>query len=262
MRIALFLFGIATLLSACGGGGRPDEPDRAAYSRPVEVRHPAFGDADPHPWTGRAPSAYAVHGLDVSRWQGSIDWRRARDAGISFVFIKATEGVEELDPMFDTHRAGAEQAGIPWAGYHFYYFCAPAEEQARWFIRNVPRRAGGLPHVLDMEWNAHSPTCRLRPEGAVVRAEARRFLDILEAHYGQRPILYTSVDFWEDTDIGRLSGTRFWLRSVTAHPGEKYPGARWDFWQYTGTGLVPGVAGKVDINVFRGSVAAWQNYPE
>ncbi|RYH10884.1 GH25 family lysozyme [Tropicimonas sp. IMCC6043] len=258
MRLVLILPLLALFLTACGGGG---SRQASSSARPVDRAYPAFEDADPHPWTGRRPERYPVHGLDVSRWQQDIDWTSARAAGISFVFIKATEGVEEIDPKFETHWAGAGRAGLPRAAYHYFYFCAPAAAQARWFIANVPRILGGLPHVLDMEWNHRSPTCRKRPPGPEVRSEAKTFLDILEAHYGQRPILYTTVDFWEDTGIGRLPGTRFWLRSVSAQPAERYPGANWDFWQYTGTGLVPGVPGKVDINVFRGSVQSWQRYP-
>ncbi|MEO0913007.1 MAG: GH25 family lysozyme, partial [Pseudomonadota bacterium] len=194
---------------------------------------------------------------DVSRWQGEVDWRQVREAGIAFAFIKATEGGDHLDPLFDAHRAGAKRAGVRHGAYHYFYFCRPAVEQARWFIRNVPRDRRALPHVLDMEWNHRSPTCRVRPEGARVRAEARRFLDILERHYGQRPIVYTTVDFYRDTGIGRLEGTRVWLRSVADHPSVTYPGARWTFWQYTGTGLVPGVETPVDINVFAGSERDW-----
>ena len=95
----------------------------------------------------------------------------AKASGVSFAFIKATEGGDVADPMFDDHRRGAQSAGVPWGAYHYYYFCRPAHEQARWFIRNVPRGAD-LPHVLDMEWTPHSRTCRLRPDGAKVRAEA------------------------------------------------------------------------------------------
>ncbi|MEM7320865.1 MAG: GH25 family lysozyme, partial [Pseudomonadota bacterium] len=127
-------------------------------------------------------------------------------------------------------------------------------------IRNVPREGKELPTVLDMEWNPFSPTCTKRPDGATVRAEAKRFLDILERHYGRRPIVYTTPDFYRDTDIGKLRNTTFWLRSVAGHPSETYPGAKWLFWQYTGTGLVPGVPGPVDINVFRGSPDAWASW--
>ncbi|PRY23818.1 lysozyme [Aliiruegeria haliotis] len=257
---------ILLALAACGGGSGGSsstggDPVRTGGAGRDPARlYPDFADRDPHDWDGRAPRSYPVHGLDVSRWQKGINWTAAHRAGISFAFIKATEGVEELDPMFRTHWEAAAAAGVPRAGYHFFYFCAPADEQARWFIANVPPASGSLPHVLDMEWNPHSPTCTKRPDGAVVRAEARTFLDILERHYGRRPIIYTSIDFWEDTGIGRLPRTQFWLRSVADHPRERYPGQRWAFWQYTGTGVVPGVPGGVDINVFAGSAAAWATF--
>ncbi|SNT23501.1 glycoside hydrolase family 25 protein [Tropicimonas sediminicola] len=250
------------VLAACGSPADRRQTSTARLVPPnhVTVSHPVFADHDPHDWDGRRPTAYPVHGIDVSRWQGEIDWPRARAAGVSFAFIKATEGKEELDPSFEAHRRGAARAGIPHAAYHYYYFCASAEDQARWFIANVPRSMTSLPHVLDMEWNHRSPTCRKRPDGATVRADAARFLDILERHYGRRPVLYTTVDFWEQTGIGRLPRTEFWLRSVADHPRETYPGARWTFWQYTGTGSIPGIPGPVDINVFAGSQEAWQTW--
>ncbi len=234
--------------TAEGAGGEVVVPQLKAY--------PKFGDADPHEWERRKPTSYPVHGIDVSRWQGDIDWRVARRAGVSFAFIKATEGGDVFDPKFDLHRRGAQAAGVPWGAYHYYYFCRTAAEQARWFIKNVPQGAD-LPHVLDMEWTPKSRTCRLRPSGHDVRSEARKFLNILEAHYGRRPIIYTTVDFYRDTGIGNLGGTEFWLRSVAGHPQQVYPGAYWTFWQYTGTGLVPGIEGEVDINVFRGTPQAY-----
>jgi len=102
--------------------------------------------------------------------------------------------------------------------------------------------------------------CTLRPDGSTVQAETARFLDILTAHYGQRPVVYTTPDFYRETGIGALPGTEFWLRSVAGHPSKVYPGQRWTSWQYTGTGLVPGVGGLVDINVFSGSVADWTRW--
>ena len=256
-------------LMACGGPDTGDYPpppaaNRAeasvAISRPVAVSYPASGDSKPHPWDGRAPSAYPVHGLDVSRWQGTIDWPAVRAAGIGFAFIKATEGGDHTDPMFPANWQAAARAGVPRGAYHFYYFCRPAHEQAAWFIRHVPRDPAALPHVLDLEWNHRSRTCPYRPDPATVRAEATRFLDILTAHYGQRPVIYTTVDFYRETGIGTLPNTEFWLRSVAGHPSTVYPGQRWTFWQYTGTGIVPGVAGPVDINVFAGSLADWSRW--
>jgi lysozyme len=216
-----------------------------------------FGDSDPVIFDGKPPNLYPVHGIDVARFQGDIDWRRARRAGVRFAFIKATEGGDHLDPSFRRNWRGAARAGVPRGAYHFFYFCTPAAKQARWFIRNVPRVRGALPPVLDMEWNAHSPTCSTRPSGPTVRREAQIFLDMVERHYGQRPILYTTPEFYRQTRIGRIRNTEFWLRSTAGTPAQVYPKQHWRFWQYSGTGIVPGIEGPVDLNAFSGSRQTW-----
>jgi lysozyme len=111
-----------------------------------------------------------------------------------------------------------------------------------------------------MEWTPFSPTCTTRRDGAVIRAEAMVFIRAIEAHYGQRPVLYTSVDFYEDNEMWKLPGVEFWLRSVAAHPRDRYAGQQWKFWQYTSTGLVPGIKGKADINAFSGGASAWAEW--
>ncbi|OBY28764.1 glycoside hydrolase family 25 protein [Leisingera sp. JC1] len=257
----------ALALALTAGCGRPPERDAGApavtRTEPANARlaglstYPRFGDRDPHDWEGRKPWSYPVHGIDVSRYQGDIDWRRVRRSGVSFAYIKATEGGDHTDAKFRDNWRGARAAGLKHGAYHYYYFCRPAAEQARWFIKHVPKDANALPPVLDMEWNHRSRTCRTRPDGATVRAEARKFLNILERHYGKRPVIYTTVDFYRDTGIGKLTGTEFWLRSVAGHPQKVYPGKNWSFWQYSGTGEVPGVAGDVDLNTFRGSPESW-----
>jgi lysozyme len=236
-------------LAGCGGG--------QVVSSSTAVATPAFGDADPVDWPGRSPAAYPVHGIDVARYQGAIDWERAQAAGVSFAFIKATEGGDRVDAMFAAHWEGARAAGVPRGAYHFFYFCTPAEVQARWFIANVPRERGMLPPVLDLEWNPQSPTCTYRPPPEAVRAEAQTFMNILEAHYGQRPIIYTDPAFFERNQLMRFAGEEVWLRSTAAHPTDRYGVAGWTFWQYSATGLVPGIPGPVDLNAFGGSAADW-----
>ena len=226
----------------------------------VAVRAPRFSDNDPHDWRGRTPWHYEVHGTDVSKYQPSVDWDRAKSSGISFAFIKATEGGDRLDDKFADHWNGTKLAGIPRAAYHFYYFCRPATEQAAWFIRNVPREAAALPPVLDMEWNPHSPTCKLRPDPETVRKEMRTFLSIVEKHYGKKPIIYTSIDFFEDNGLASFRGYSYWLRSVAGHPTQRYGEHPFTFWQYTGTGVVPGIKGNSDINVFNGNVGTWKKW--
>lgn len=250
----------AAVLLALMSCGAP-EPRVESFSAvpQAQVIPAAFSDNDPHDWPGRRPSAYPVHGIDVSRWQGDVDWRAARAGGANFAWLKATEGGDHVDPAFRDHWRGAARAGVPRGAYHHFYFCRPAAEQARWFIRNVPRDPAALPPVLDIEWTPFSRTCRIRPEPEAIRREALVFLRALERHYGKRPLIYTTVDFYRDTGIGRLP-YEFWLRSTAAHPSESYPGQRWTFWQYTSTGAVAGIGRDTDINAFAGSPQAWAEW--
>ncbi|TPW30335.1 glycoside hydrolase family 25 protein [Pararhizobium mangrovi] len=219
-----------------------------------------FADSDPVDFGKITPAHYPIHGVDVSRWQGDVDWAKAHRHGVSFAFVKATEGGDRLDPRFDDYWKGARAAGIAVAPYHFYYFCTSPEQQARWFIQNVPKRSLGMPPVLDMEWNAHSPTCHRRPDPATVRADVKRFSAVIASYYGVKPIIYTTVDFHETNLDGYFADLRFWLRSVADHPDNVYHGRDWTFWQYTGTGIVPGIRGKADLNVFDGDVDAWKTW--
>jgi lysozyme len=264
MRLTPILCALLCALILTGCGRRPPEPAgdlaMARTLAPVTVFAPNFGDDDPHGWTGRSPASYAVHGIDLSRWQTQVDWPTARANGVNFAFIKATEGGDLRDPLFHSHRQAAAAAGVPHAAYHFFYWCTPAEVQARWFIANVPREPGGLPPILDVEWNAHSPTCTSRPPPEAVKAEMAVFLTLLTQHYGQRPVIYTTPDFWADNGLASLRGEEFWLRSTADHPSQRYPGMPWVFWQYSGTGRIPGIAGPVDLNAFAGTEADWQRW--
>ncbi len=247
----------ALFLAACGSRSPAPAPE-PARDIPAETVVPAnFGDSDPTDWAGRGPAAHPVHGADASRHQTEVDWRLSRSNGVNFVFIKATEGADDLDPMFREHWRTARAAGIRTGAYHFWYHCASGAEQARNFIRRVPRAAGALPPVLDLEWTPRSPTCTRRtPEDELLR-EAQAFIEAVAAHYGQRPIVYVSPDIYAERHLDRLRGVEFWLRSVAGHPAEVYPGQRWTFWQYSGTGLIPGYGGEGDLNVFAGSEADW-----
>ena len=254
-RFFLLLAVLTALLAGCGGRQSSQDMPQTAV-----VRAAKFGDADPVNFPGRNPQSYAVQGIDTARYQGAINWRDAANAGVSFAFLKATEGGDGLDPSFAGNWRSAAEAGIPRGAYHFFYWCRPAAEQARWFIRHVPRSAGALPPVLDLEWTPFSPTCTRRPDAATVRAEAQIFLNMLERHYGQRPIIYTSPEIYQDAELSRLTGYDFWLRSTAERPSDTYPGQAWTFWQYSSTGLVPGAGGNTDLNAFAGSKADWARW--
>jgi lysozyme len=239
-------------LVACGGGREP----RGRAVMAGQGSGPQFGDSAPHAWVGGHPYDHPVHGIDISRYQGNINWDRVRSSGVSFAIIKATEGGDHADPNFRRYWNEAAQARIPRGAYHYFYFCRSGAQQAAWFIANVPRERGALPPVIDLEWTV-SKTCPRRPPSWEVLREAKIFKDILHRYYGQRPIIYTTVDFYRDNDMRRWP-EEFWLRSVAGHPRHVYPGQRYTFWQYTGTGRVPGISGDVDLNVFAGSPNEWR----
>ena len=238
----------------------PEQPAPSGRSgKRSRVYSQRFGDAKPINFGKVSPRHHAVHGVDVSRWQGEIDWGTLRTQGANFAFIKATDGGDHLDPMFRTNWKRAKDAGLKRGAYHFFYWCRTAGEQADWFIRNVPRDPDALPPVIDVEYNGES-SCKYRLSRAKAIEKMQVFMDKLERHYGKRPVIYTAPDFYRDNLTGEFKDYPFWLRSVAAHPSQVYPGRKWLFWQYSGSGLSHGVEGRIDLNVFRGSEADWHEW--
>jgi lysozyme len=214
--------------------------------------YPKKGDSDPHDGVADA-RRHAVQGIDISKWQRDIDWDKVKGAGTRFVFMKATEGGDLLDENFKDNWNEAKRVGIPRGAYHFVFWCRPARDQIRWFIKNVPKDPDALPPVVDVEWN-HLSSCP-RTNTIKARAKMREILAALERHYGKKPIIYTDILFHEDV----LEGTTefddypFWIRSTAARPETRYEKRPWEFWQFTTTGRVPGISGDVDRNAFFGT---------
>jgi lysozyme len=197
-----------------------------------------------------ATLSYTVHGVDVSAHQGAVDWRALKADGVAFAFIKATEGGDFVDAEFANNWRRSGRAGIPRGAYHFLTQCQTGLTQAQNFIATVPREAGSLPHVVDAE---HMGPCRKGPTVKDITAELEVFLDEVEAHYGKRPIIYTTEEFHDAHLRGLFPDERFWIRSMIVEPGFRQD--QWTFWQYHNKGVRDGVAGPVDLNVFRGTLA-------
>jgi lysozyme len=230
---------LGAALSGCGGGAGPLD----------------FDDNYPK------PGDYPVHGIDVSKYQGTIDWSAVADSGVKFVWIKATEGGDRLDERFQDNWEGAKRAGIPHGAYHFVYWCRPPIEEATWFEQNVPVEDDALPPVLDVEPTPDSPTCKRHLERDATIADMKVMLEEMERHFGKRPIIYTSVDFYEAI----LSGGAFadypiWVRSTKHHPAVRYGSRAWKFWQYQADGSIPGIVGAVGRNAFYGTREQWQAF--
>jgi lysozyme len=218
--------------------------------------YPQKGDVRPHPKVARA-HALPIHGIDVSRYQGKIDWAAVRGAGTQFAFIKATEGGDYVDLRFLENWTGARRAGVPRGAYHFFFWCRPAHEQAAWFKQNVPADPEALPPVLDLEWNGHSRTCPFKATREAALEHTKLMLREMEAHTGKRPIIYTDITFHREVLEGELPDYPHWVRSTAAEPHERYNNRPWTMWQYTTTGRVPGIEGDVDRNAFYGGDQEW-----
>lgn len=217
--------------------------------------YPMKGDNDPHPGVRRAHSL-PIHGIDVSRHQGRIDWNAVAQAGVRFAYIKATDGGDYLDPNFHRNWEGSRQAGIPHGAYHFVYWCRPAEEQVAWFAANVPAEPDALPPVLDLEWN-HQSSCEYDLTREETLEMVRVLLAGMEAHTGKVPIIYTNITFHREILEGVPLDNPMWLRSTAAEPHERYSNRPFAFWQYTQTGTMPGIRTEVDRNVWYGSESEW-----
>ncbi len=201
----------------------------------------------------------AIDGIDVSRHQGEIDWRAVAGAGIRFAWIKATEGGDYTDPAFRRNWALSRAAGLRRGAYHFVYWCRRAEDQAAWFVANVPADPSALPPVLDVEWNPGSRTCPRKVTREVALATMRVILAAMRRTYGHEPIVYAPLDFYREVMDGALPDVPLWVRNIGAAPATGYGDRRWLVWQYADAANVAGIEGDVDKDCFNGDAAALRN---
>ena len=207
-----------------------------------------------HGLTGREKTpllaGYSVHGIDVSAYQGRINWPEVARNRVRFAFIKASEGATLRDPRFVRNWHEARAAGVLRGAYHYFLPNRDGQLQADLFARTVPLAPGDLPPVLDVEAaNFH--------DVAVLRREVARWLRLTEAHYGVRPILYSNHSFYQRHLAGHFDDYPLWLAHYEVER-PALPRSKWIIWQHSDEAYVPGIRGVVDFNVFQGSFEALQ----
>ena len=203
---------------------------------------------------------YPVRGVDVSRYQGGIDWPVIAGQGIDFAFIKATEGSSHVDPRFAANLAGATGSGLRAGAYHFFSFESAGATQADNVIRQVPDDQELLPVVVDLEfygrfWTDPPPVDEVRRDLGVL-------LERLVEHYGKRPIVYTTGEAYNRYLSGTFPDVDIWIRDIWRAPALA-DGRAWTFWQFTDRHRLDGYQGEepfIDLNVFAGDREAWQRY--
>jgi len=190
-----------------------------------------------------------TRGIDVSYHQERIDWRRVREAGIRFAFIRLSDGLTFEDPRFGANWSGAKQAGILRGAYQFFRPEESAVAQADLMIAALARDPGELAPVIDVEVTGGRPPAKLA-------AAIRTWVERVRARTGREPIVYTSPAFWRDHVGGAdLTSQPLWLAHYTSEcPRIPSPWTRWTFWQHSERGRVPGIRRPVDLDVFAGTV--------
>ena len=203
---------------------------------------------------------YPVRGIDVSRYQGDIDWEILSQQNISFAFIKATEGSSHVDQYFQINFENALKTSLRVGTYHFFSFDSSGKTQAENFILNVSKIDELLPPVVDFEF--YSGKTMNPPDQHAVRTELNILLNELENHYGKKPIIYATEKTYDMYLSGYYATYDIWIRNILTKPKPLHD-QTWVFWQYTNRGRLKGYQGEerfIDISVFNGTRDVFRRY--
>lgn len=203
----------------------------------------------------RIPKGYAIHGIDVSYYQGKIDWKKVKameedDVKVRFAFIKATEGMFSVDPYFQRNWREAPKAGIICGAYHYFKPKKSGEWQAKFFLQTVNFETGDLPPVVDIEELNGVAASKMRIELQV-------FLTHIEEKTKVKPIIYTGLSFYNDYLKGYFDEYPLWVAHYH-QPKLKVNKADWHFWQHSDKARISGINHVVDFNAFNGDSLAFE----
>jgi len=196
-------------------------------------------------------------GVDVSYYQGSVNWTTLKTNGYAFAFLRTSDGSFH-DPKFATNWAATKSAGVIRGAYQFFRPAQNVTTQADYLISSIggSYTPGDLPPVLDVE-----DTGGL--SASTVAAKVRQWVDYVHRQLGVTPIIYTGKYFWRDQVGGPSSfvGNPLWIAQYSSLcPDLPAPWSTWKFWQNSGSGSAPGVSGQVDLDKFNGSLADLQAF--
>jgi GH25 family lysozyme M1 (1,4-beta-N-acetylmuramidase) len=189
-------------------------------------------------------------GIDVSKWQGDIDWDQVAGDGVTFAFIRVNHGLDDIDEKFAFNWAEARRVGVVRGAYQYFLPDEDAAAQAELFLERMgPLAPGDLPPVLDVENTGGGMSA------ASIAERVGQWMERVEPALGVRPILYTGKYFWQDNVASSsFADHPLWIAywDVTC-PDLPAPWTGWTFHQTSDNGSVAGIAGDVDTDVFNGS---------
>jgi lysozyme len=215
------------------------------------------------------PLTTRATGIDISSYQGAPDWNKVKTANLSFCFIKSSEG-NGYRANYLPQWEGAGSIGLLRSCYHYHIGVVPGNTQADYFMDYATQ--GELPPVIDFE---DSAGIKSGISGAQMFRNLQTYLKRIEAYWHVKPIIYTGYWFiWmcqqssPDYNYQWMTEYPLWIANYTQDPtGEPYrpDGWPWKFYQYSSKGAVPGIEGRVDMDVYNGTVdelRAWAGVGE
>lgn len=198
----------------------------------------------------KLPNGYSIYGIDVSHHQKRINWELVADEDvdgvtIDFAFIKATQGVNFKDPLFQYNWKKAKENNIITGAYHFFSSGKSGKLQADNFIKTVKLSKGDLPPVIDVEEIPQSASSLMK--------EVKIFADALEKHYKAKPIIYTYAFFYQRYFSDIFDSYPLWVAHYREEHGTPRVDREWQFWQISETATISGIDRRVDFNIFNGN---------
>lgn len=202
-----------------------------------------------------------VLGIDISHHNGRIDWEKVKASGVTFAYIKVSEGTTHLNRRFTNNYNQAKAAGLKCGMYHFFSYNKSGKEQAQYFLNNLCFEYGDLPPAVDIEYVKSSYR---RTDERIIhqrRREIASFDSVIYDAIGIHPVIYTNKECYRDL-IGKTpsDSSDLWICDIVHEtPSTPRP---WTIWQYKHDGKVRGIKGNVDLNVFNGNYdvfLAWIN---
>ncbi|MGH7438939.1 MAG: glycoside hydrolase family 25 protein [Polyangiaceae bacterium] len=197
-------------------------------------------------------SGAIVQGVDVSEYQGTVNWAQAKASGIQFGFARISDGTAHPDPNFSANWKGMSANGVIRGAYEYFRASVDPTAQAN-LVASSLQQAGGLraddlPVVMDIE------TADGQSE-ATIEANMRSWLAAVEATTGRKPIIYTSLGTYP-VSATAFGGYTLWVANYGAScPSVPAGWSEWRFWQYSSMGTVTGISGSVDLDEFNGTLA-------
>ena len=239
LLIGTALCATAIAVAACGSAPGDQSAEKTGWTRqPVTV----------------CAGGSTVKGVDVSVYQGSINWGSVKGAGYDFGIARVSDGTANPDSTFAGNWSGMKSAGVVRGAYQFFRASVDPTAQADLLLSMVGTlEAGDLAPMADVEvLDGES--------GATLVANLATWLNVVKAKTGRTPMIYSAPGFWDALpNTGQFASYTLVVANWgVSCPDTPTPWTSWKFWQNADNGSVPGISGAVDTDVFNGTLAELQ----